>query len=150
MENTILQLQSIVSVYADKLRGVSEEQWVHKPNPLKWSKKEILGHLVDSAQNNMRRFVVAQYEENPKIVYDQDRWVAAAGYQYYVTPELIELWVLLNGHICRILTNMPEDFRQRMAETNQSHPIAWLAADYNKHLLHHLHQVLDLEPVAYP
>ena len=150
MENAILQLQSFVSIYTDKLQRIPEEQWSHKPDPLKWSKKEIMGHLIDSAQNNIRRFIVAQYEENPKIVYDQDRWVAAAAYQDCVTQDLIELWGLLNRHICRVLRNIPEDVQERLAETNQSHAIKWLATDYNKHLLHHLHQVLDLEPVAYP
>lgn len=150
MKKSIEQLEVIISNYIPQLEGIPEENWSYKPNPAKWSRKEILGHLIDSAQNNIRRFVVAQYEENPKITYAQDTWVAAAGYQNYLTGDLISLWTLLNKHICSILKNIPATTAERLAQTDEAHSIQWLAADYNKHLLHHLHQVLDLEPVAYP
>ena len=71
MENTIQQLQSIIDNYTPQLQRLPEDAWPAKPNPAKWSKKEILGHLIDSAQNNIRRFIVAQYEDNPKITYAQ-------------------------------------------------------------------------------
>ena len=150
MKESIQQLQTIINNYAGQLNSLHEDEWTNKPNPLKWSKKEVLGHLIDSAQNNIRRFIVAQYQDNPKIVYAQDNWVAAANYQNYVTKDLVDLWILLNKHICMILKNIPEGVDERLSETGGPHSIKWLAADYNKHLLHHLHQVLDLEPVAYP
>ena len=62
------------------------------------AKKKILGRLIDSAQTNIRRFIVARYEEKPFIKYAQDEWVAAANYQQYDTGDLIQLWVLLNRH----------------------------------------------------
>ena len=150
MENTIQQLQSIIDNYTPQLESLHEDVWSAKPNPSKWSKKEILGHLIDSAQNNIRRFIVAQYEDKPKIVYAQDTWVAASNYQNYVTKNLVDLWILINKHICMILKNIPAGVEERLSETSDPHSIKWLAADYNKHLLHHLHQVLDLAPVAYP
>jgi len=150
MENTIQQLQSIIDNYTPQLESLHEDVWSAKPNPSKWSKKEILGHLIDSAQNNIRRFIVAQYEDKPKIVYAQDTWVAASNYQNYVTKNLVDLWILINKHICMILKNIPAGVEEILSETSEPHSIEWLAADYNKHLLHHLHQVLDLAPVAYP
>ncbi len=42
--------------------------------PNKWSKKEIIGHLINSATNNHQRFVRCQFETIPKIVYDQNKW----------------------------------------------------------------------------
>jgi DinB superfamily len=150
MEKSIQQLQSIIDNYTPQLQRLQEDAWSHKPNPAKWSKKEILGHLIDSAQNNIRRFVVAQYEDNPKIVYAQDTWVAASNYQNYLTKDLLDFWILINKHICLVLKNISAGVEERLSETSEPHSIKWLAADYNKHLLHHLHQVLDLEPVAYP
>lgn len=150
MVNSIQQLESIIKDYVPQLESIHEDKWSYKPNPAKWSKKEILGHLIDSAQNNVRRFVVAQYEDNPKISYAQDNWVAAANYQNYITNDLIVLWTLLNKHICMVLKNISDTTAERLSETSEVHSIEWLAEDYNKHLLHHLHQVLDLEPVAYP
>lgn len=150
MENIIQQLQSIIDNYAPQLQSIHEDTWSYKPNPAKWSKKEILGHLIDSAQNNIRRFIVAQYEDKPKIKYAQDNWVVASNYQNYATKDLVELWKLINKHICMILKNIPAGVEERLSETSELHSIKWLAADYNKHLLHHLHQVLELEAVAYP
>jgi DinB superfamily len=150
MEKTIHQLESIIDSYSPQLQSLPEDVWSHKPNPARWSKKEILDHLTDSAQNNIRRFIIAQYQDNPRIVYAQDNWVAAANYQNYVTNDLVDLWTLLNKHICMVLKNIPPGLEERLSETSEAHPIKWLAEDYNKHLLHHLHQILDLEAVAYP
>jgi len=144
------RLNKIVDDHLPSLRSVSIEKFHFKPSPARWSKKEILGHLVDSAQNNIRRFVVSQYDERPKIIYDQDKWVATTNYQQYQLTDLINLWYQLNKHICQVLTFMPAEMSKRQAQSEELHDLRWLAEDYIKHLLHHLHQVLDLEPVAYP
>ncbi len=80
MEKSFQQLQSFITKYPVHLNGLAEDEWIHKPNPAKWSKREVLGHLIDSARNNIRRFLVAQYDYKPKIIYVQDTWVAAANY----------------------------------------------------------------------
>jgi hypothetical protein len=150
MKDIVSELNKIIEDNLPTLRSVSQEEFQFKPSPTKWSKKEILGHLVDSAQNNIRRFIVAQYEERPKIVYNQDKWVAIANYQQYQTKDLIDLWYQLNKHICQVLTFMPSEMSKRQVQTEDLHDLRWLAQDYIRHLLHHLHQVLDLDPVAYP
>ncbi len=150
MEKTIQQLQSILSSYAEHLNSLTEDEWMYKLDPAKWSKKEILGHLIDSAQNNIRRFVVAQYDDKPKIVYAQDNWVVAANYQNYLITDLTSLWLLFNKHMCIVLKNVPAELCENLCDVGELYSIEWLAQDYNKHLLHHLHQLLNLEPVAYP
>jgi DinB family protein len=142
------QLEFVVREYLPQLKNVPADEFSYKPAPGKWSKKEILGHLVDSAQNNIRRFIVAQYEDRPKIVYNQDKWVAINNYQHYDSAELIQLWQLLNKQICEILRNSSQS-AQRETQTEDVHTLEWLAADYIRHMLHHLHQVLNLEPVNY-
>ncbi|MEO6722143.1 MAG: DinB family protein [Ferruginibacter sp.] len=150
MQQTIDQLEQIVQEYAPRLQEITEEEFIARRAPGKWTKKELVGHLVDSAQNNIRRFVVGQYEQHPFIKYDQDKWVAAANYQQYNTADLLAFWILINKHICVLLRNMPSGAEQRECMTDQLHSIAWLAQDYIRHLLHHLHQVLMMEPIAYP
>lgn len=150
MEKSIQQLQSIIANYAGHLNKLTEEEWMHKPNAVKWSKKEVLGHLIDSAQNNIRRFVVTRYDDKPKIIYAQDIWVAAANYQNYLITDLLTLWILLNKHLSIVLKNIPRGVEENLCDTGEMRSIIWLAEDYNKHLLHHLHQLLDMEPVAYP
>ena len=149
MQAIINQLEKIIIDYTSLLKQLSEADFTHKPSPVKWSGKEYLGHLIDSAQNNIRRFVVAQHEEKPFIIYQQEKWVSASNYQNYPLKDLIDFWVLINKHLVIILKNIPEQYLEREVQTQELHTIQWLAADYNKHLLHHLHQVLQLESVSY-
>jgi hypothetical protein len=150
MNSTATELLAILNEYLPQLNTLNEEQASIRPLPNKWSRKEIIGHLIDSAENNTRRFIVAQYEENPLIIYKQDNWVSINNYQSYPLNELIGLWHLLNKQICSILNNASEEILQRSCRTDSLHSIEWLAKDYIKHVKHHLHQILDLTPVAYP
>ena len=149
MKHIAKELEDLVNEYTPLIKAISEDKLAHKPAPNKWSKKEIIGHLIDSALTNSRRFIVAQYEENPHIVYAQDIWVAASAYQQYNSDDLVELWALLNKHICHILENTPKHLWTRTCMTGESHTIEWLAEDYIRHLKHHMHVVLDREPYTY-
>ncbi|SRR5881394_3101300 len=150
LESIALELDRIIDQHLSALQFIPEAKFLYKPSPTKWSKKEILGHVVDSAQSNIRRFIVAQYEEQPKIVYNQDKWVAITNYQQYSLPDLISLWYLVNKHMCHLLRNISPEMAGRKIQTEDLHTVQWLAQDYIKHLLHHLHQVLELEPIGYP
>ena len=142
-------LEATLQQHLSPLRSLDESTLAHKPSPEKWSKKEIIGHLIDSAQCNIRRFVIARYEDNPMIVYNQEKSVIIAGYQQWKANDLIDLWYLLNKQICVILKNTSSETAQCQCRTEELHTIEWLAQDYIKHLKHHLHQVLELGPVAY-
>lgn len=150
MKDAIQQLERILTGYLPQLQQRDEADFSFKPSPEKWSGKELLGHLIDSAQSNIRRFIVAQYEDTPFIVYDQNKWVNISNYQQYNLKDLIKLWELINRHVIIILKNLPPGGENKEVKTQAIHSVEWLAADYNKHLLHHLHQILNLEPVPYP
>jgi len=150
MHTTPSELEVLINDYLVQLNSISEEQFSEKTSPIKWSKKEIIGHLIDSAQNNIRRFIVAQYEDNPTITYNQDKWVTICNYQHMGSSLVIQLWYLLNIQIISILKNTPEETAQRTSSTGDIHTIEWLAEDYIKHLKHHIHYALGLQPVAYP
>ena len=144
------KLETLINEFLPLLDSLPETELTYKISPLKWSKKEIAGHLIDSAQNNIRRFTVAQYEENPFIIYDQDKWVAINDYQHRESKNLIQLWYLLNKQMVNILRNTSNEMAQRTCKSGDIHSIEWLASDYVKHLKHHLHQLLNMEPFAYP
>ncbi len=150
MQTIIQLLEKIIADYTPRLMQLDEAAFSQKPSPAKWSGKEYLGHLIDSAQNNIRRFVLAQYQDKPFVIYDQEKWVTAADYQHYPAKDLVDFWVLINKHLVIILKNIPESGQDREVQTQDLHSVKWLAADYNKHLLHHLHQVLNLDPMPYP
>jgi len=153
-EEILESLKFILPAYSGKLLDVPEEKFSEMPPDGKWSKKQELGHLLDSAHTNIRRLVVAQYEENPHLVYDQEFWVKAFGYQDQPVSQLISLWVLLNEQFCALLSNMPDEAWGRQCNTGKGkpelHSLQWLAEDYRKHMLHHLHHILEMDPVPYP
>jgi hypothetical protein len=144
MEQTINELLSIVKEFNGKFAAFDEKSFSQKPSPNKWSKKEVIGHLIDSAQNNLRRFIVGQYDVSPaKIIYDQDFWVNANGYQQMSKEEVIKLWVLMNERIAAVLRNMPKSNYNKQIMTSELHTLNWLAEDYVKHMKHHLNQVIE-------
>ena len=147
MNDTIQELRGVVQLYSKKFSAFTDAEFERKPAPGKWSKKEIVGHLIDSAQNNLRRFIVGQYESTPpKIVYDQDFWVLANGYQHAKKDEVILFWRLINERICNILKNMPTANYTKECDTGkdkeQLRSLIWLADDYVKHMKHHLNQAI--------
>jgi hypothetical protein len=146
MKNTILELQQLIEDFSVRMSEIPDTEFALKPQPEKWSKKEVLGHLIDSAQNNLRRFIVGQYESSPpKIVYDQDFWVWANAYQRMNKKDLIALWKLTNERIAAVLHTMPPENFTKLCDTGkdevQLRSIEWLAPDYVRHLKHHLNQI---------
>jgi hypothetical protein len=156
MQIIIQELRDLIETYSEKIGAISDSDFYVKPLPTKWSKVEVLGHLIDSAQNNLRRFVCGQYESAPPwIVYDQDFWVSANSYKKAKKETIIHLWRLLNERICEILKTMPESNYERQCNTGrtseQLHSLQWLAEDYVKHLKHHLNQIIPRSfDIIYP
>lgn len=135
-------LKNIVTAELQRFETISEEEWSYKISPEKWSKKEILGHLCDSALTNIRRFVVTQYKENDNIVYDQNFWVKAQNYQNIPVTELIGLWKSLNFQIVHTVENIPDEDLKRTCDTTktvpQSFTLEYIIQDYIDHLQYHL------------
>ena len=145
LKDTILQLKDAIDelVFAD----INSIDWTAKPLPDKWSKQEIIGHLIDSAQINLQRFVRCTYEEGFKLTYEQVEWVRAGHYQYAALIDLTVLWEHLNVQIINVLEDYPADRLQAMCDNGKTtvsmHTVEWLAQDYVDHLNHHLKQVFD-------
>lgn len=145
MQIIIHELLGVVREYSEKMLAISDDQFHVSPHPRKWSKIEVLGHLVDSAQNNLRRFICSQYEFPPLLIsYDQDFWVSANQYSSASKKDLILLWTLLNQRIAAVLQAMPVDSYQKYCPiiTGGQQTLEWFATDYIKHLKHHLNQIL--------
>lgn len=117
----------------------------YKPGPDKWSKKEILGHLVDSAINNIQRLIRIQYEPGVKIVYDQDQWVNIQNYQELDKESIVELWHDVNRQFIRIIKSFPAEKLKLEMDTGKEeaemHTAEFLITDYLSHMEHHLGQI---------
>ena len=147
MHQVVSQLTAIVNQYGNKFNNISTGELEHKPAPGKWSKKEIIGHLIDSAQNNIQRFIRGQYLTNPYIIYQQDEWVNLQNYQQYNRKHLVALWATLNMHICTIIANMPAAAYNNKVNVGKEEEklvtIQFLAEDYIVHHLHHIQQIFS-------
>jgi hypothetical protein len=151
------RLRAAVSAAARDLLAISDADSARRPAPGKWSPREIVGHLVDSALHNHGRFVGALLQDDLVFPgYAQDAWVEAQRYGEAPWGELVALWVALNGHVARVIEVAPDEARDRPRARHNLHEIAfrpapdtatlgWLMDDYVAHLEHHLRQVLDRE-----
>jgi hypothetical protein len=148
MKLVMKQLTATIINTIDRFIADTIEQqidWEYKASPEKWSNKEIIGHLCDSAMINLQRFVRCTYEENFKLTYEQDEWVKAQHYQEMDVKDLLRLWRLLNLQITRVLDNYPSDRLGVKCDNSKKdtglHTVEWLAQDYLDHLKHHICQI---------
>lgn len=110
----------------------------------KWTRKQILGHLLDSASNNHHRFVRAQFE-NPFSMpaYQQDEWVAAGHYQERAWSDLVALWTAYNRHLLHLMETAPAARLGTPCRIGAGEEVTleFLMVDYVDHLKHHLAQI---------
>lgn len=137
------QLEELPSLF----KNFSEEELIRKPAPGKWSKKEILGHLIDSAINNLKRFTEIQFLPQPyKIIsYRQDDLVRVNNYQSLPPDHLLDLWKKLNQQIAFVVKNIPEEKLNYPVDpqydNGEMRTLGWIICDYVAHLQHHLKQL---------
>ncbi|MDZ7604030.1 MAG: DinB family protein [Cyclobacteriaceae bacterium] len=141
LKQTIAGHESLIEEMANLFRKFSKEETDAKPAPGKWSKKEILGHLCDSAFNNMQRLVRVQYEASPAIVYDQDQWVKCNNYQVRSADEVLELWIILHRQFIHTLKSFPENLLDSTIMAGEVVTARFVIIDYLRHQRHHLEQI---------
>jgi DinB superfamily len=141
---------------AERLGMLSDREAGQATAPGKWTKKEIVGHLIDSAANNHGRFVRAQLQEDLVFPgYDQDEWVRVQGYRDRSWSDLVALWKAYNHHIAAVMESADPHAVTRARAVHNLDELAWkpvprtepatldyFMRDYVAHLEHHLRQAL--------
>jgi len=146
MKEIAHQIRIAVDEASGRLSRMKPEYVSAKPGPGKWSKKEILGHLIDSAANNHQRFVRACYNAATAFPpYDQNEWVRIQRYHESEWSELVALWSLYNRHLSHIIERIPEEALSAPCNIGKDEPVRleFVITDYLRHLRHHLDQLLD-------
>lgn len=145
MRETAEELRKTLTEVLTLLENIDDEAASVKPLPEKWSKKEILGHLIDSACNNQQKFVRTIDEKRVSFVgYRQNRWVSAQNYNAARWNDLINLWRVYNLHLAHVIESVePEVLANEVTiEDAGTFTLEFIMKDYVEHLKHHLNQIL--------
>jgi hypothetical protein len=138
------QLRNIVRTAEPALRALTEAQVSSRPASDRWTIKEVLGHLIDSAANNHQRFVRAQFTDSfvfPK--YAQNEWVGAQHYNDSAWGELLDLWSAYNRHLAHVMKHVAPQAFDVPCTIGDYVPVTlqFLMEDYLVHLRHHLTKI---------
>ena len=155
MEDFVEDLRRTVAESAPRLLGITEAEAARPLSEGRWSAKEVVGHLIDSAANNHPRFVRGQFRDDLVFDgYEQEAWVRAQRYNEESWSLLVELWKNYNLHLLHVMASAPEEtLRQprathtldriawRRIDANQPATLEYLMLDYIGHLKNHLRQI---------
>lgn len=145
------ELRLLVAATYARLRPLSEAEADRPLAPGKWTKKEVVGHLIDSAANNHQRFVRGQLSQSREFAgYEQAAWVDCQRYGLESWGELLDLWRAYNLHLRHVIASIPEGRLDNLCSVDGGEPVTlrFLAEDYVTHLRHHLAQLHELGPEA--
>jgi hypothetical protein len=149
-----LALESTLDREIAVLRQITEPESAVKSAPDAWSKKEELGHLIDSAANNHVRFVRATIEpEFRGPGYQQDAWVRLHGYQEMAWTDIVDFWRHYNDFLVGLVRRIPEGKLRTPCVVGGTAPVTleFLIEDYVLHMQHHLDHILERETITvYP
>ncbi len=148
-------LRQVVETVAPRLLAVSEVQAGTSGGEGRWSAKEILGHLIDSAANNHQRFVRAQAADDLVFAgYDQEYWVRVQHYPEVPWTNLVQFWQAYNQHLAHVIAHIPpailtaprsrhtlDKIAWQTVDPSTSTTLAYLIADDISHLKMHLRQI---------
>jgi hypothetical protein len=128
--------------------GVDERRTASRPDPGSWCAREVLGHLIDSACNNHRRFVVAQAGDTARFDgYDQDAWVSCQRYHDVPWRDLVAFWTAYNRHLAHVIGCTPSAALAHAAlspDGKSTQTLGFMMEDYVHHLRHHVGQLKSL------
>jgi hypothetical protein len=138
------RFSAVIAAGRERLNALSAQDASSRPQPGAWSKKQELGHLIDSAINNHARIIRVQMENAPALPgYEQDAWVERQGYDDRDWRELVVLWSALNQHMLTAARRIPSTALARTCTIAGSKPMTleFVIEDYVDHMVHHLQHI---------
>jgi hypothetical protein len=138
------QLLSVIEAAEPRLREISAVESSKPILPGGWSRRQVLGHLIDSASNNHQRFVRAALQPSLEFpAYDQDGNVRIQAPQEADWALLISLWAAYNRYLAHVIARLPAAKLETAVRIGSGEPVTlgFIATDYLTHMVHHLRQI---------
>ena len=139
------ELREIVTASELQFRTLTDQIAGQPHKPGKWSRKQILGHLIDSAANNHQRFVRLQLTvELHMPAYEQEGWIRTNAYSTRSWSELVMFWAAYNRHLAHVIGRIDLEHLDNVWITESgTYELHFLITDYLNHLRHHLVQIFE-------
>jgi hypothetical protein len=138
------KLLSVIDAAEPGLRKVTTAESINPVLSGGWSRKQVMGHLIDSASNNHQRFVRAAQQSSLDFPgYDQEGNVRVQALQEADWPLLVSMWATYNRYLAHVIAHLPASKLETPCRIGGKEPVTlgFIATDYFTHLLHHLHQI---------
>ena len=154
MKDVYLELNSIINDFYSRYKDLDNETASKRPGADKWTLKEIVGHLIDSASNNQQRFVRLQIVDElvfPGYGKDNSKWLEIEKYNELNFSDIILLWKQYNVLIGNIIKEVDESKLGNYWSKSDGDKITLkdLMIDYVRHLKDHIkHFEETLEEIA--
>lgn len=115
-----------------------------------WNRKQILGHLVDSAGVNLQRFLRGQLDAEFSLLYPPDQFVDLNGYADRSFADILILWIALNRQLLHVVERIPEDKLGNPCGQGggEDWTLRFRILDYVGHMQHHLDQIRNFPGAA--
>ena len=143
MKDVYLELGSIINDFYNKYKDMDNKITSKKPGVDRWTLKEIVGHLIDSASNNHQRFVRLQIVDElifPGYGKDNSKWLEIAKYNEMNFSDIMLLWKQYNILIGNIIKGADESkFKNRWKNSEgDKQTLKDLMTDYVRHIKDHV------------
>jgi hypothetical protein len=144
MKELSQRILSLVEAAEPRLRQISERESIQPILKGGWSRKQVIGHLIDSASNNHQRFVRAALQPSLDFPgYDQSGSVQVQAVQDADWKILVALWAAYNRYLAHVIARLPASKLETLCRIGSDDAVTldFLATDYLRHLRHHLSQL---------
>ncbi len=146
------ELLDLTEEWSQTLLALEEDVISNRRNRQNRTIRQIVGHLVDSASNNIHRMIHLQYQPLPLIFPDyanlgaNDIWIGIQNYQEEDWQTLVELWKYLNRHFTHVMLNIKAAALENiwLSALGQEITLKAMVLDYPRHFKLHLSEIKEL------
>lgn len=135
-----MNYKEVVDNFHIYLNSIDSEITNIKVSGDKWSLREIIGHLIDSASNNHQRFVRLQFSDLLDFpAYNGEQWVSVQNYNSMQWELLVSLWYNYNCMLINVIDRIEGDKLQNVwIKNEEAITLGEIIHQYYRHMELHM------------